>query len=196
MNLYFTYTKEEIDKIGNAIIYLAERIKPLSKTKVLKLMYLIEEASVKKFGLPFFNLRFSVWMFGPVAKDLFIDLSSKPILLINYISREEKDGHSYIYPTKAFSDDEFSDNEIALMDLIINNFRDYSAEQLVTFTHREHSLWHSIAKENGVLELLEQQKLNNTEIEIDFSRLLDGDEHKKSMYLQHKDFLNISRSLK
>ncbi len=196
MNLFFTYTKEEIDKIGNTIIYLSEKIPLLSKTKALKLIYLIEETSVKKFGLPILNLKFFVWMYGPVTKDIFIDLSSNPILLNEYIKREERDGNSYISPNKAFSDDEFSDNEMAVIDLVIDTFKNYTAEQLVKLTHREHSLWYKTAKENNVLDLLENKQLNNTEIEIDFSRLLEGDDYKKEIYLQHREFLNVSRSLK
>jgi len=54
------YTKGEIAKIGNAIIYFAERIKPLPKTKLLKVLYFLEEASVKKWGSPFLGLKFDV----------------------------------------------------------------------------------------------------------------------------------------
>jgi uncharacterized phage-associated protein len=196
MNLFFTYTKEEVDKIGNAIIYLSHRVSPLSKTKLLKLIYLIEETSIKKYGLPVFNLRFLLWKFGPVSKDLFIELSSEPVLLDEFIGREEKDGNTFIVPLKSFSDDEFSDNEMSVLDLVIDKFKGFSAEELVKFTHREHSLWHSTAKEEGVLELLENELINNTEIEIDFASLLKNDAHKKEMYLQHKEYLTLSRSLK
>lgn len=196
MNLVFPYTKEEIDKIGNAIIYLANQISPLSKTRLLKLIYLIEETSVKKYGLPVFNLRFLVWKFGPVSKDLFIELSAKPVLLDKYISREERDGNTFVMARKAFSDDEFSDNEMAVLDLIIDKFKNTSAEDLVKFTHREHSLWHTTAKEKGVLELLENESINNTEIEMDFSQLLKGDSVKRSLYLQQREYLQQSRSLK
>lgn len=82
------FSLSEIDKIGNAIVFLAERIKPLSKTKLLKLIYLIEEYSVRTYGLPFFNLDFTVWKLGPVSRDIFVDLSSdEPILLSKYIRK-------------------------------------------------------------------------------------------------------------
>jgi len=48
-----TYSRSDIEKIGNAIIYLAERIPDLSKTKLLKLLYLLEETFAKKYQLPF-----------------------------------------------------------------------------------------------------------------------------------------------
>jgi uncharacterized phage-associated protein len=75
------YTKDQLAKLGNAIIFLCDRIKPLSKTKLLKLIYLIEELSVKKHGVPFFNIRFDVWKLGPVSRDLYAEITSEPTLL-------------------------------------------------------------------------------------------------------------------
>lgn len=198
MALLFTYTKEEIDKIGNAIIYLADKIPFLSKTKILKLIYLIEETSIRKYGLPIFNLSFLLWKFGPVSKDLFIELSSDLDLLQHYITvkRNDNDCNNYFVSLQPFCDDEFSDNDMSVIDLVIDKFKGYSAEELVKFTHREHSLWHTTAKEAGVLESLENQLVNNTDIEIDFSTLLKHDTLKKGMYLQHKEYLMLSRSLK
>jgi hypothetical protein len=42
------YTKEVIDKLGNAMVYMARKVPGLSKTKLLKLIYLLEEVSVKR----------------------------------------------------------------------------------------------------------------------------------------------------
>ena len=70
-------TLADRNKIGNAVVYIAERVPNLSKTKLLKLLYLMEEYSVKRFQTPFLGLPFEVWQAGPVVKDLFIDLSEE-----------------------------------------------------------------------------------------------------------------------
>ncbi|HUB59364.1 MAG TPA: type II toxin-antitoxin system antitoxin SocA domain-containing protein [Puia sp.] len=70
------YTKEQIDKIGNTIIYLSQHIRDLTKTKILKILFLLEEASIKRSGQPFIGIDFQLWKLGPVAKDIFIDSSS------------------------------------------------------------------------------------------------------------------------
>ena len=90
--MYFNsiYTKGQIDKLGNAIIFLCEKMGPLSKTKLLKLIYLVEESSVKKYGAPFFSLRFDVWKLGPVSRDLYTEITSEPFLLEDYIKRDIK----------------------------------------------------------------------------------------------------------
>jgi hypothetical protein len=134
----------------------------------------------------------------PVSKDLFIELSSEPDLLKNYIEprRNDSDNNNYFVPLKSFCDDEFSDNDLTVIDLVIEKIKGFSAEELVNFTHREHSLWHATAVEAGVLNLLEKQLINNTDIELDFVSLLKHDELKKDLYLQHKEYLILSRSLK
>jgi uncharacterized phage-associated protein len=192
------FTRAELDKLGNAIVFLAERIVPLSKTKLLKLIYLIEEYSVRTYGLPFFNLDFTVWKLGPVSRDIFVDLSSdEPVLMWKYILKSiDAEGSVFIRPKAPFSDDEFSDNEMKLLEHITETFKDYSASDLVQLTHRKHSLWYITASEYGVLEYLETGLMNSTEIAIDFSRLLDEMPVKKAIYDDQKDYLRKSQALK
>ena len=44
------------DKLGNTLIYMAERVADLSKTKALKLLYLMEERMVLKYHVPFLGI--------------------------------------------------------------------------------------------------------------------------------------------
>ena len=168
-----TYSRSDIEKIGNAIIYLAERIPHLSKTKLLKLLYLLEESFVKKYQLPFLNLEFEVWQAGPVARDIFIDLSDEPLLLKDYITIEKKDDATYIKPATSFSDDEFSDNEIDMLELIIAHFGPLTAAELVKRTHQKNSNWYTIAKKKGLLDLFENKLTNSSDEKIDFTWYLD-----------------------
>ena len=70
-----THTTDEINKIGNTIVYLAQNIPQLSKTKLLKLLYLLDEVSIKEFAIPFLNLEYYVWQAGPVATEIFGEIS-------------------------------------------------------------------------------------------------------------------------
>ena len=45
---YIKFTNEQLEKIGHTVVYLAERIPELSKTKLLKLLYILDEISIKK----------------------------------------------------------------------------------------------------------------------------------------------------
>ena len=120
MSSAHTYSKSQLDKLGNTLIYLCNHIKPISKTHILKLVFIIEEFSIKKFGIPFFDLRFDVWKLGPVSRDLFVELSGTPVLLSEFIARD--DNNNEIIALKEFSDDEFSDNDIAFLNEILYRF--------------------------------------------------------------------------
>ncbi len=178
---YFILSEEQIDKVGNAIIYLCNGIGPMSKTKILKLIYMLDEISIKKSGIPFFNLPYKVWKFGPVAEDLYVELSSELTILKTYIKKED----SNFTPIQSFNDDEFTNNDIKLMDSLIKTYGGSTAKDLVRFTHRENAPWHIAAVENGILDLLNSEKISNTEIVIDFSTLISHDETKKMIYSEY-----------
>lgn len=186
---YIRFNQNQLKKIGNTVVYLSQKIPHLSKTKLLKLLYILDEISIKKSGLPFLNLKYKVWKFGPVSEELFIDLSSETKLLEDYIEKNNEDGVNYIRPIVDFNDDEFSDNDIDLMDSIIEKFGNQSANELIAYTHRVNSPWYNTAKENDVLELLESETINNTEYLIDMSQLIAHDDRKKGIYF---DYIEIN----
>jgi Uncharacterized phage-associated protein len=190
------FTQDEIEKVGNTLIYFAERVPDLSKTKLLKLIYFLEETAIKTYALPVLNLDFEVWQFGPVAKDVFVDLSSsEQHLLKDYIQTSlNEEGRAYVSAKKPFDDGEFSDSEIALMDNVIDRFGKCTAKELVGLTHRPHSPWTMTAQKNGVLEGLLAEKIMTTDHQIDFSTLLDDEG--KQRYADHIEYLDMSKSLK
>ena len=190
------YTQNQIDKLGNTLILLCEKIRPITKTHLLKLIFIIEEISINKFGIPFFDLRFDVWKLGPVSRDLFVELSDEPNLLAEYITKDVKGDRTYIVPKKSFSDDEFSDIEMDLLNQIIERFQDCTANELINHTHKKDSLWYKTAKRHGILEQLEKGQLNTTDIEIDMQEIVEDNESKLALYKSHKEFLNQSKSLK
>jgi uncharacterized phage-associated protein len=180
---YVKYSSDQLEKIGNAVIYLADRIPELSKTKLLKLLYILDEISIKKSGIPILNLKYKVWKFGPVSEELFIDLSSESTLLEKYISRDGEG--NYITPKMDFNQDEFSENDIDLLNFVIEKYGNKTAKELVSYTHRVNSPWYITAKENSVLELLENESINNTEFLIDMSQIIAHDKRKFDLYLDY-----------
>lgn len=194
------YTKNQIEKLGNALIYICKKMQavgePVSKTHLLKLIFIIEEIAVKRYGIPLFDLRFDVWKLGPVSTDLFVELSEEPDLLAPYISREMVNGNVYIHAKKEFSDDEFNDREIDLLEEISKRFLYCTAKELINFTHRSDSIWYKTALKNGVLDLLENGKMSTTTIEIPLQEIIEDEEEKLALYRNHKEFMAFSRSLK
>lgn len=169
------YSEENLARIGNTAIYIAEHTSDLSKTKLLKLLYLMEERSALVYQQPFLALPYEVWQAGPVAKDIYIDLSDGPVLLSPYVRTEIvklDDGKDalFIHPIAAFDDNEFSVYEIRLMDEVLKDYGDKTATELVDIVHRENTLWYQIAKEKGLLEAFRKHECNNSNCVIDFTK--------------------------
>lgn len=190
------FTKDEVNKIGNTIIYFAERLQPLSKTKLLKLLYLSEEESVRRHAMPFLNLDFEVWQYGPVAKDIYVDVSStEQYLLRDYIQTQvDHENRTFVNAKAEFDDGEFSDAELSLLELVLSKYGHFNAEQLVDLTHRPHSPWTLTAKQHGVLDDLNNKCMVTTDYKIDFNSLLD--ESGQQRYADHQEYLEMSKSLK
>ena len=186
------YSQSDKKKIGNAVVYIANRVSNLSKTKLLKLLYFMEEYSTVRFQTPFLGVTYEVWQAGPVVKDIFIDLSETPILLDGYIKKVIINNKTYIKPIVDFSDEEFSDNDMIVMDDIIKRYGDKPAKELVNITHNENSLWYMVAKRNNLIEQFKNKEINNSSYTIDMSELLSGCD--KDFYKEQIEFLNIARA--
>ena len=176
------FSEDSKQKLGNTLVYIAERAPQLSKTKLLKLLFLMEEYMVKRYHVPFLALPYEVWQAGPVAKDIFIDLSDGGMLLKDFVRTEIKENGMYITPGKPFCDDEFSECEIEMMDEIIKKHGYKTAKQLVKEMHQKGTLWYEVAKENNLLEDFENGISNNSSYLIDFTRGLS--ECAKEYYLE------------
>lgn len=189
-----SYTKSEIDKIGNTIIYLQEKIgDSISKTKAIKLLYFLEEFSVKKYGRPFLGLEWEVWHLGPVSEDLYAEIN-EPYMLNEHIKHSHINGLDgcFIEPRHEFVDDEFSDSDIQLMDTLIENFGHFNATELISQTHLPHTLWYKVAKENNLLESFENKSRRTTDFKINLNELLSED--KQEMYNIYIESKEISRT--
>lgn len=79
-------------------------------------------------------------------------------------------------------DDEFSQNDLDLLDFVLKEFGDKSAKELVSYTHRKESPWYNTAKKNDVLDLLLNEEISNTEYIIDLTELVQHDSRKKEIY--------------
>lgn len=191
-----TYTKNQLDKLGNALIFICQNLESASKTHLLKLIFIIEEISIKKFGIPFFDLKFEVWKLGPVSPELYVELTDEPNLLADYIQKDNARDNVRFIPKKDFSDDEFNDDEIKLLNQIVERFKYCTTKELINFTHRKDTPWYNTALKNGVLDQLENNEINTTDIEINLAELIENKKDKLNLYNHHKKFLQFSKDLK
>jgi len=186
---YIKLSDCQADKVGNSLIYLSDKIAHLSNLKAIKLLYILDELSIKRSGIPFFNLKYKAWKFGPVSEEIFIDLSSETALLKDYVKMEAGEGTGLVKARKGFDDNEFSDNNIELLDFAVSQFGNKTEKELADYTRRINSPWHKTAKDNLALELLMNEEISCTELLVDMETLVSHDERKKAIY---REFIEMN----
>lgn len=189
-----------LDKIGNLIVYLVDEIKKKHHqntylTKLLKLLYIIDETSVKETGAPVTGLDYRVWKMGPVAyevyKDFVFDESNQFATFAEGKKSTSKIRNNDIIKIESvnrFDDSEFSDYEIELIDTIVAKFGHYDGEALINLLHEKGSLWDKVVEKNQLMPLFEKQ--NTTDHRIDLSEVLE-DSHKRELFNNSKDSLTL-----
>lgn len=185
-----------LDKIGNLIIYLVDEIKekhrqPLFLTKLLKLLYIIDETSVKETGAPVTGLDYKVWRMGPVAYDVYVDLRHNNSEQLSFFA-EAKSGEGdwkMIESNNHFDDSEFSDYEMELIDRIIKDYGYYKKEDLIDLLHEKGSLWDKIVDEKGLEKVFQKEK--TSPYKIDFSQLIADDPQKLEVFKTAQESLKL-----
>lgn len=194
------------NKIGNTLIFLATNASPLSLTKALKMLYLIDETAVKETGVPFTWLDYKVWKFGPVTTQIYFEIRNgykecvdgKIISLNDYIKKVEgtpiDDSPTFtLEAIKSFEEDEFTDYELDLLKKITHKYGKWTAKQLVDFTHREGSLWEKIVQKYNLNEIIDL--MGNTDFPIDFLELIKDDEMKQQAFVSAYESLMFQLGL-
>lgn len=173
------------EKIGFVLNYLASKIEVLSMTKALKLLYIIDETSIKETGAPITWLDYKVWEMGPVAIEIYNEIKhkqyicykGKDITVIDYVELtvvDNKDREEiYIKPRVDFNDRIFNKYEMELLYLTVFKFGNWTAKDLIEYLHLENSLWHKSVKEHNLEELFASGK-KKTNYSIEFNELIEN----------------------
>jgi uncharacterized phage-associated protein len=173
-------------KIGNLLNYLSTRIPNLNMTKALKLLYLIDETSYMRTGVPVTWMDYKVWEMGPVAEELYNELryeqsfvqNGEAINLEHFIETSKSDYKGQpqitILPKSNYDLGEFSAFEKELIDNIIDRFGTYTSKQLIDLLHEKDTLWHQYVTDNNLKVNFKVygKKSNHT---IDFAQLIKDD---------------------
>lgn len=194
MALNTNFSREQIDKLGNLVNYLASRIPNLYLTKLLKLLYITDEISVTETGAPVTWLKYFVWQKGPVASDIYYDITlRKGSGLSNYVNIEHnKANNGYrIRPVGDFDDSEFSDYEITLLNRVISEFGKKNSGELIDYLHEEHSLWSKVCEENDLKRAFEEARLETSDYEIALEQRIRSDAAKMAIFNEVKESLSL-----
>jgi uncharacterized phage-associated protein len=184
------------EKIGTLLAYIGEKIPNLKLRKLIKLVFLIDERSVKEKGYPLTWLDYYAWKKGPVAREIF-DIKHGGGLFSQFINvnKNEEGGKYIITPNRLFDIEKgmmkFSQNQIDLVDAVLRENGDADADSLTEITHKEDGLWASTVKKYNLSFEDDQQ----SEIKVDLISLIDKESEIYQDYIEAFDNLCFAASL-
>lgn len=173
------------EKIGFVLNYLATNIDYLSMTRALKLLYIIDETSIKETGSPITWLDYKVWEMGPVAEDIYNEIKykqhicyqGKDITISDYIDFEYKENKDreeiYLKPKVNFNERIFNKYEMELLYMTVFKFGNWTATDLIEYLHLENSLWYKAVKQHN-LESAFANGRKKTNYSIEFNELIEN----------------------
>jgi len=187
------FSKSDKSKIGNALIYAINHCStPVSKTKLLKLVYLMEETMARVYHAPFLSLPYEVWQYGAVQKDLYAELSDGCLSILRDYVGVGKDGN--FIAKQNFDDEEFSDEELEMMKSVMDKYGDKTANHLVNVLHKKGSLWYKTAERNGVLNSFKEGLATTSPYLIDLTEGMD--DCQRQDYLQCREIRQTASELR
>ncbi len=147
--------KASANKVGALLEYICSQIPHIHLRKLLKVIYLMDEKSVKERSIPLLWLDYYAWKKGPVAPSIY---EVKEGAFADYVTcAKETDGKWYVSANKKnlYAIDKnlrvFSAYEMDIINSVIAYCKDKSADDLTDETHRDDSLWSQVVSRYNII---------------------------------------------
>ena len=179
--------------IGQLMVLIASRCKPLYHTKLLKLLYIIDEEATIKTGAPITWLTYNAWQYGPVAEDVYYSKNAGYNKFNKFVKFIYAGENKYIIkPVIEFNDEEFSETDLTVIHEMLEKYGSKSTKELVGITHANGSLWDQTIKREKI-QFSESNKTSDTA--LDFSELIEKDHFKKTIYYSVMENIELQATL-
>lgn len=150
------------EKLLNAILFFAKKVKHPSRVKIFKLLYFLDFLHFKQTGRPVTNQDYYAWKYGPVPKDLWEELKSgkvpedfKPYLTIEPYTMEP-DRQGFNFKAKKSPDlSVFTPREREILEKLEFIFKEATPTQLSEISHLPKEPWDKTIKEKGEWALID-----------------------------------------
>lgn len=184
-------------KNGMLLAYIANRVPDIHLRKLLKLVFLLDEAFIKERGYPLTWFNYYAWAKGPVAREVY-DIKNGNFAEYVTAHREtlpEEEKPKWVVnvkePFSKWKMLDFSAAEINAIDAQLDKYADMTADELTALTHQPGSLWSLTVEENG---LTFDEKHKKSDVEIPLTRHIQSDKGLMEVYEDAKwnmEFQNL-----
>ena len=187
-------------KVANIIIFFADG-QTTSLKRIIKLMFIADESSVKRYGVPISWLKYFAWVQGPVPSQMYLELEKQAGIEKNEALRIKNkfqlDGFIKasaaarlnanqrsvdITPRVPFDDAEFTEYELEILREVKEKFGSWSITKLIEYTHGKNTLWGKVVRSNRLNRVFQYQ--SKTDFQVAFFPILRGDKFKTFVQAQ------------
>lgn len=132
-------------KLLNAMIYFAENTKNCSKTKLLKLLFLLDFDHFREYGRSVTGSKYYALPLGPVPLETYSEFDEPAADFQSAISVRLDQFHGHprqlVEAAHPFESDLFTSRELRLLAEISEKYREHNASEMVEVTHAEGGVW-------------------------------------------------------
>ncbi|MEX0735142.1 MAG: Panacea domain-containing protein [Steroidobacteraceae bacterium] len=136
------------EKLVNAIVFFARNTQYCGKTKLFKLLYLLDFHHFLETGRSVTGLEYHAWKNGPVPFSLVRqrdDLEGDLAVAVDIVpQRAINCDRQRVVPEAAFDESHFTKRELRLMQELAHRHHDEMTKPLIGLTHEERAPWDKI----------------------------------------------------
>ncbi|MCD0493848.1 SocA family protein [Chromobacterium violaceum] len=140
--------EHEREKLKNAVLFFAGRVRFLGKTKLFKLLYFLDFEHYRDTGRSVTGIEYFAWKMGPVPVELYNEIKQDTTWesCINLERITTAKGHEMtaVRPIGEFQATHFSKRELRIMESLSRKYEKADAEDMVEETHLENLPWHQV----------------------------------------------------
>lgn len=135
------------DRLLNAVVFFAENVCNCGKTKLFKLLYLLDFEHFRQTGKSVTGGEYQAWKFGPVPVNLAEKWDSMDTDLARLVRIESErvfDHTRYNVVVKdgvSFDPENFTPRQIRIMEDLATRYWGCYSEKLIDVTHEENGAW-------------------------------------------------------
>ncbi len=142
------------EKLLNAILFFAKKVKHPSRVKMFKLLYFLDFMHFKQAGRPVTDQKYYAWDYGPAPRDLWEELKSKMLpedirqcLSIKPFATEaDRQGFNFI-AKKSADLSVFSPREKEILENLALIYKDATPSEMSEISHLANEPWDRTIKE-------------------------------------------------
>jgi len=146
------FVDDNSKKLIHAIIYFLTNTKHCFKTKLFKLLYLLDFYHFKQTARSVTGLDYYAWEKGPVPKELFHEFANpQPDIAKSIYIPKSKDSDAIfrMKPKCNFDPRLFTNRELNLMEQLAYIFKEAKADDMIEVTHLPNKPWDRTIKNKG-----------------------------------------------